>query len=105
MGKPMQYTILPDDQGFRAVLTGRFTFQDHAVFRGLVGAIQTARGQRVAIDLEGVEFIDSAGLGMLLVANDACKKAGLDFVTQKPQGQVRRTMEIAAMGSIFTIQP
>jgi anti-anti-sigma factor len=99
----MQYTIIPDNQGFSAVLTGRFTFQDHAAFRGLVGAIQSAHGQRVAIDLSGVEFIDSAAIGMLLVANDACKKAGLDFVAQKPKGQVKRTLEIASLESIFTI--
>jgi anti-anti-sigma factor len=100
----MQYTVTPDDQGLQATLTGRFTFQDHGVFRGLVAAIQTARGQRVAVDLSAVEFIDSAGLGMLLVANDACKKAGLAFIAQKPKGQVLRTMQVASIGSILTIQ-
>ncbi len=101
----MQYTIRPDAQGFVAILSGRFTFQDHATFRGLIGAVQSASGTRVALDLSAVEFIDSAGLGMLLVANDACKKAGLEFVAQKPRGQVLRTMEVSSMGSIFKIQP
>jgi anti-anti-sigma factor len=100
----MQYTISSDDQGVSAVLTGRFTFQDHAVFRGLVTTIQSARGKRVSIDLGAVEFIDSAGLGMLLVANDACKKAGLEFIAQNPKGQVLRTLEVASMGSIFKIK-
>ena len=99
----MQFTISSDEHGIRAVLTGRFTFQDHAVFSGLVTAIHSARGTRVAIDLGAVEFIDSAGLGMLLVANDACKKTGLEFIAQNPKGQVLRTLQVASMGSIFKI--
>ncbi len=100
----MNYSIATDDQGLRASLSGRFTFQDHAVFRNLLGAIQTAKGVRVAMDLGSVEFIDSAALGMLLVANDACRKAGLTFIAEHPNGQVRRTLEISAMGSIFQIK-
>jgi anti-anti-sigma regulatory factor len=41
---------------------------------------------------------------MLLVANDACRKAGLEFIAQSPKGQVQRTLEVASMGSIFKIQ-
>jgi anti-anti-sigma factor len=101
----MQYTISPDDQGLSATLLGRFTFQDHGVFRGLIDAIQSAKGRRVAVDLSAVDFIDSAGLGMLLVANEACKKAGLEFIANRPKGQVLRTLEVTSMGAIFKIQP
>jgi anti-anti-sigma factor len=74
------------------------------MFRGVIGAIQTANGKRVSVDLSGVEFIDSAGLGMLLVAHDACKKSGLEFIAKSPKGQVLRTLQIASMGSVFKIQ-
>jgi anti-anti-sigma factor len=100
----MNYTVATDEQGLRAALSGRFTFQDHAVFRDLLGVIETAKGVRVAMDLASVEFIDSAALGMLLMANDACRKAGLTLIARHPTGQVRRTLEIAAIGSIFQIQ-
>jgi anti-anti-sigma factor len=100
----MKYSLATDAQGLRATLSGRFTFQDHAVFRGLLGAIQAATIGPVTVDLGEVDFIDSAALGMLLVANDACRKAGLTLIAQHPKGQVRRTLEISAMGSIFQIQ-
>lgn len=100
----MQHTLVVDTEGLRASLTGRFTFQDYPDFRRLLNAIEATTGRRVAVDLEALEFIDSAALGMLLIANDACKKAGLSFLVQHPKGQVYRTLEIAAMGSIFQIQ-
>jgi anti-anti-sigma factor len=99
----MKYSLSTDEQGLRATMNGRFTFQDHALFRGLLEAIEAATSGCVTVDLGGVEFIDSAALGMLLLANDACTKVGLKLVAEHPNGQVRRTLEIAAMGSIFQI--
>jgi anti-anti-sigma factor len=99
----MKYALSTDEHGLHATMSGRFTFHDHTVFRGLLEAIHGATVGCVTVDLGGVEFIDSAALGMLLLANDACQKVGLKLVAQHPNGQVRRTLDIAAMGSIFQI--
>ena len=105
----MQFTLVEDEKGILAALNGRFTFQDHAAFRGLLNAIASAKPNSaqagtVALDIKALEFIDSAAIGMLLMANDASKKAGLRFVVRSPQGQVRRTLETASLATIFPIQ-
>jgi anti-anti-sigma factor len=100
----MHYTILAAENGLTASLNGRFTFADHQAFRALVAAIERAAGSQVALDLASLDFIDSAALGMLLVANDACRKGGQTMIVRHPKGQVRRTLEISAMHAVFQIQ-
>ena len=100
----MQYTLSTQPDGVTATLSGRFTFADHQAFRELIGNIEMAPGRCIAVDLDAVEFLDSAALGMLLLANDASEKAGAAFVVRHPRGQVRRTLEITEMAALFSIQ-
>ncbi len=100
----MQFALTSRPGQTTAFLNGRFTFADHQAFRDLLRHIGSTKLDRFVIDLSAVEFLDSAALGMLLVASDACHDAGSSFLVQSPRGQVRRTLDIAEMGAVFAIQ-
>ena len=87
-----------------AQLSGRLTFKDHPAFRLMATRLLAAEDDTAVIDLEKVDFIDSSGLGMLLIARDEASAARRRLVLRSPQGQVRRMFEISHFEQLFTIQ-
>lgn len=101
----MNYTATPDSAGrMEVALKGRFTFSDYSMFRNMLATMEESGKKAHILSLEGVEFIDSAALGMLLIAHDEAKRLGWTVALRRPQGQVKRTLEIASMHSLFPIE-
>ncbi|MDG4720244.1 MULTISPECIES: STAS domain-containing protein [Thalassospira] len=85
-------------------LNGRFTFGDHSSFRKLIEEIRSHESSSCVLDLSGVEFIDSAGLGMLLLARDEGEKTNMAVIIRGAQGQVKRMLEVARFDTLFTLE-
>jgi anti-anti-sigma factor len=94
--------MLPD--GVVIELTGSFTFKDHHVFRALLDILKEAPGSRHVLDLSRVEFLDSAALGMLLIAEDEARAASHTLALRKPSPATARLIELAAMDTLFIIE-
>jgi len=85
-------------------LNGRFTFGDHSSFRKLIEEIRAHKSGTHVLDISGVEFIDSAGLGMLLLARDEGEKSKATVIIRGAQGQVKRMLEVARFDTLFTLE-
>ena len=70
----------------------------------MISEMEDSGSRRHVIDLSQVEFIDSAGLGMLLLARDEGKRKNLDVCLRRPRGQVKRMLEVARFDTMFTIE-
>ena len=93
-----------DGPGDRLItMRGRFTFADYQAFRGLLDDIRASGARRHVLDLAEVEFIDSAAIGMLLIAAEEAKRHGGRVALRRPQGQVRRTLDTASLDTVFPI--
>lgn len=55
-------------------LRGRLTFSDYSSFKQIVDSIGTVKKQQCIFDLENLEYIDSAGLGMFLLSREKLQK-------------------------------
>lgn len=97
----MKYTLNDTGSTLRAAISGRFTFADVAPFKELVSHIREARGRRFVIDLSGVEFIDSAAMGMLLMARDTANAEAVPLALLNAQGQVLRILQVAKFETLF----
>ncbi|MFA6021291.1 MAG: STAS domain-containing protein [Rhodospirillales bacterium] len=86
------------------VLTGRMTFKDHKLFREILHDVANVSFQRVVFDLNQLEFIDSFGVGMLLIVKDAVEHRAKSVVLRKPQGQVEHMVQIAKLSKLFTME-
>ena len=84
-------------------LRGRFTFMDHAQFRDIMEHMHEPDIREVVCDMAGVEFIDSAGLGMLLLARDEAQKTNISLVIRNVTGQVKKIFGVAHFDTMFTI--
>ncbi len=100
----MEYKTVTNGNAFEIHIRGRFTFSDYPVFRELLKTVEMGADKSLVFDLNEVTFVDSSALGMLLIAQEEAKKTGGLIVLRKPQGQVRRTLEVASMDSLFKIE-
>ena len=66
-------------------------------------AIDEHRGRHVVVDLEGVEFIDSAGLGVLLGGRERARGADGDLTLVATGQGVVRVLELTGLTRVFEI--
>lgn len=67
-------------------------------------AIQTAvdsNHARIAVDLSGVVFLDSSGLGALIAGLKTAREAGGDVRLISPTEQVELVLELTNMGAVL----
>jgi anti-anti-sigma factor len=92
-----------DSQKANAKILGDFTFSDHAAFKQMVNDLFEGKSPSITLDLSQVTFIDSAGLGMLLLVREEAEKSHRKLVLQSPTGQVKRMFGVAKFDTLFTI--
>lgn len=59
----------------------------------------------VVIDLAGVSFVDSSGLGVLVGALRRFQGAGHELVLRAPTPSMSRVLEMTGLASVFLIEP
>ncbi|MCC9626017.1 STAS domain-containing protein [Thalassospira sp. MA62] len=100
----MNYKTAHTDNTINVELAGRFTFGDHANFRKLIDEVRASNPETLVLDLSEVDFIDSAGLGMLLLARDEGEKNNSTVILRSPKGQVKRMLEVARFDTLFKLE-
>jgi anti-anti-sigma factor len=60
--------------------------------------------KRQILDLANLEFVDSAGIGMLLIAREELSNLDKQFILRKAGGQVKRVLTVAQLGKLITIE-
>ncbi len=88
--------------GAAVTLCGRLTFAENSAFRRVVDSLRGAGGGAVVFDLGRLEYIDSAGLGMLLIARDTVAGRGGRAELVNATGQVGRIIDLARFHDIFS---
>jgi anti-sigma B factor antagonist len=69
---------------------------------GLVQALESAAGLFV-VDMSGVDFIDSAGLGVLVMALKRTAQRGAKLRLVVPDPRVRHLFEICGLDRVFSL--
>ncbi|PWC84035.1 anti-anti-sigma factor [Azospirillum sp. TSH100] len=85
-------------------LTGRLEFTDHDRLSDIISLVEQSTARRFVLDLSGLEFIDSAGLGMLLILQDETESRNIRMIVRGPAGDVRRSIELARLSEIITVE-
>jgi anti-anti-sigma factor len=100
----MDYAIDQHDRESVISLRGRLTFNDHAQLRALIGKMVQNQPSRQVLDLAALEFVDSAGIGMLLIAREEMVNVNKELILRSATGQVKRVLTVAQIGKIITIE-
>lgn len=99
----MNYTLKSVDQDVFIDIKGRLTFADYSNFRELTEQFSDISTKKCWIDLTDLEFIDSAGLGMLLIARDKIRLKEGDVILKGAQGQVKKMLDLGHFDSLFKV--
>ena len=71
--------------------------------RGIIDDLLRQGHPRIVLDLSGVKFIDSAGLGELIAARRRAVEQGGDMVLIHPRGHVKDLLVMTLLTDVFRI--
>lgn len=101
----MEVNVLSVENKRIVKLTGKLDYKGHRTFNeACLPLLQQPGVRAVDIDLAGVEYIDSSGLGLLMMLNEKAQAAGKEVVLRNPQPTVLQILNIANMGQLFDIK-
>ena len=99
----MEYRINENGDVREIVMQGAFGFEDNSAVEILVESLSGASG-KVTLDLAGLEKIDSAGLGMIVLLKDEVEDAGGQFSVRGASGQVKKMLDISRFEQLMTVE-
>lgn len=86
------------------ILEGRLTFTDSQKFDDILNVMEKEDAKKCVFDFRDLEFIDSSGLSMLLLARDMAGNRNLELVFRSPRGEVRDRLDFARFNTIVTME-
>lgn len=100
----MEYTKVIKGDHCEVSMKGKFTFSDHKDFKSVLSIFSDSSIKSLVLHFSAVEFVDSAALGILLLARDEAQKCAKELIITNPVGQVKKMFEISRFYDLFTIQ-
>jgi len=86
-------------------LSQKFNATTSHSFQETIKEVITSGIEIVLIDCQGVTFMDSSGLGALVLTFKTLQESGIKMVICSINEQVRILFELTGIDSIFTIVP
>lgn len=84
-------------------LSGELTFSNYREFQETMKSATSAGKNACIIDMSSVDAIDSAGIGMLLFANDETRQTNMQLKLRGPQGAVKTVLEHTRIDEVIPI--
>jgi anti-sigma B factor antagonist len=81
--------------------TGRLDVAGAPSLKEAIGEVVKSEKPRVVIDLEGVSFVDSTGLGSVISALKQIRSSQGDLRLAAPNQQVRVVLELTTLDRVF----
>lgn len=86
-------------------LEGRFTFEAGADFKAKASAVlETAEIKELHLDFQGVTFLESSALGILLLLREQAEAKGTQMALLNPSAAVRAALEAVQFGKLFELR-
>ena len=84
-------------------LSGKLIFLDGGDFREILNELFASNVKNIQIHLGELTFMDSAGLGMLMIAYKECDMRKIHLTVHNPRGDVKALMQLTKSYEKFNI--
>ena len=92
------------DSVFEARISERLSFADNGLFRKLLDEMVASKTGHWVLDVSALTSLDSAGLGMFIIAMEHAKKAGSTLILRSPTEHVRKLTELSKMDKLIKVE-
>jgi anti-anti-sigma factor len=100
----MRTTVDVDDRGIAQLrLAGELDLQVRAELNRAIADAFTVGRTGVVVDLTGVTFLDSSGLGALVQGYQRAVRDGSGYRIRGAEGVVARVLEISGVGDLLSL--
>jgi len=100
----MKYQVSENGNTVTARVTGQMTFEDRGEAPALAAALTGGGATAIVLDLSGVDYVDSAGLGILLTLREAAQAKGKGVALSGMTGSVKEVLELACFDTLFSFE-
>lgn len=98
----MNVTSQTKDGKTSLILSGRFDFTAHRTFKQAYEEVLANDAvKELILDLNGVEYLDSSALGMLLILRDRAKESAKRISLGSCSGSVKEVLRVANFDKLF----
>ena len=101
---PLTIEIRPDGRKVTLVLAGELDLGTADTLRVCLQQLDEGYDELV-VDLSGLSFLDSTGLGLLVATRHAIaeREQPGTMVLRNPEGNVRRVLEVSGVDQVLTV--
>lgn len=102
---PLKITTRDAATGPVVEIFGDLDHASAAALRALIPTIALQPGQRLVLDLSGMEFCDSSGITALLAARNHTQAAQADIALAAVPANTLRELRLVGLDQIFPLHP
>ncbi|MBR2346041.1 MAG: anti-sigma factor antagonist [Clostridia bacterium] len=103
--KNCRVDICKEKKMLRVRLSGEIDHHSAVAVRSEIDTvIAELRPERLVLDLSGIDFMDSSGIGLIMGRYAKMKAVGGEIVVESPNARVRRIFEMAGLERIVRIE-
>ena len=97
----MEHSLKVVDDIALVSIAGELSLKDEEVFRTLSLETSNQAVSKCIVDLTRLDFLDSAGLGLLLVLNEFCDDNNIKVFLRPGSGDVREILDISEFSTLI----
>ena len=97
----MNYKSIDIEGGKEIVFSGSFTFRDHDTFFEIISMIKNTDIEKIVFNLKDCDFIDSAALGMFVIAHDEASSKATNLFIKGARSNVKELMYAAKFDTLY----
>lgn len=101
----MELKIRKNGETYIIDVTGEMDLYNSYKIKELIMKMLEKKVQRFIINLQGVDYIDSSGIGALIYICSTVKKLNLKLTMTNIHGSVKKVIELTKLMGYFPISP
>ncbi|MFF7275199.1 STAS domain-containing protein [Streptomyces griseorubiginosus] len=102
---PLNITTRDAATGPVVEIAGELDYANVSALQKRLDALALGPGQRLVLDMRGLEFCDSSGITALLAARSRAETVQADIALAAVPPNMLRVLRIVGLDQIFTIHP
>ncbi|MFF2200036.1 STAS domain-containing protein [Streptomyces sp. NPDC058145] len=103
--RPLKITVRDAESGSVMEIIGELDYSNAAELRDRLTTLALEPGQRLVLDLAGMDFCDSSGITALIAARNHAHAARADMALAAVPSHTLRVLHIVGLDQIFPLYP